>query len=64
MDKQLQALLYEPWKDGACLGYAIKAMENLNYKPEDIQKVVSEMMYLLDFKSLEEADRHYCHSPY
>jgi hypothetical protein len=39
-------------------------MENLNHKPDDIQTVVSEMMYLFDFKTLEEADRHYYHSPY
>lgn len=64
MDKALQDLLFEPWKNGACLGYAIKAMENLNYKPDDIRTVVSEMMYLLDFKTLEEADRHYRHSSY
>lgn len=64
MDKRLQALLYEQWRNGACLGYVIKAMENLNYQPKDIQAVVSEIKYLLEFNTLEEADRHYCHSPY
>ncbi len=64
MDKQLQALLFEPWANGACLGYAIKAMENLNYKPENIQAIVSEMKWLFDIIQLKEAEKHYCNSPY
>jgi len=64
MDKQLQALLYEQWKNGACLGYVIKAMENLDYQPKDIQAVVSEMKWLFEITTLNEADRNYCNSPY
>lgn len=64
MDKEIQASLLEQWKNGACLGYAIQAMEHLNYSPGKIQEVVSEMRYLFDVKPIEHADRHYCNSPY
>lgn len=64
MDENMEALLYEPWKNGACLGYAIKAMEFLDYPPEDIQEVVMEMRYLFDCNTLDEADRHYYNSSY
>lgn len=64
MDEELQTLLFEQWKNGACLGYVIKAMENLDYQPKDIQAVVSEMKCLFDMNTLDEADRHYCNSPY
>jgi hypothetical protein len=64
VDEQLRALLSEPWTNGACLGYVIKAMENLNCKPEDIQAVVIELKWLFDMRPLAEAERHYCNSPY
>jgi len=64
MDKELQALLFEQWSNGACLGYVIKAMENLVYQPKDIQEAVSEMKWLFEITTLDEADRHYCNSPY
>lgn len=64
MDERLRTLLCEPWINGACLGYVIKAMENLDYKPEDIQAVVSEIKWLLDTRTLEQAEKHYCGSPY
>jgi hypothetical protein len=64
MDEQLRALLCEPWANGACLGYVITAMETLDYKPKDIEAVVSELKWLFDFKSIDEADGHYRNSPY
>ena len=64
MDKQLQELLSQEWSNNACRGYVIWAMENCGFEPEDIQRVVTELYEVFDFKSLEEADEHYCDSPY
>ena len=64
MDKQLQALLCQQWSNNACRGYIIWAMENCDFSPDDIQRVVSELHYVFDFKSIDEADEHYRNSPY
>lgn len=64
MDKGLQALLYEQWSNGACRGYVIWAMENCDFSPDDIKRVVSELHYVFDIHSLEEAEQHYQNSPY
>ena len=64
MDKQLEALISQKWSNNACRGYVICAMENCGLSPDDIQRVVSELHYVFDMKSIEEADRHYCDSPY
>ena len=60
----LEPMTNGPWKNGACLGYAIKAMENLNYSKEDIQAFVAEMKWLFDIKAVDEADNHFRNSPY
>lgn len=64
MDNELQALLYEQWSNGACRGYVIWAMENCDFSPDDIKRVVSELHYVFDIHSLEEAEQHYQNSPY
>ncbi len=64
MDKQLETLLDQQWSNNACRGYVIWAMENCDFNPDDIQRVISELHYVFDMKSIEEADRHYCDSPY
>lgn len=64
MDKELQELLYQQWSNGACRGYVIWAMENCGFSPDDIQRVVSELHYVFDMKSIDEADDHYRNSPY
>lgn len=64
MDKELQALLYEQWSNGACRGYVIWAMENCDFSPNDIKRIVSELHYVFDIHSLEEAEQHYQNSPY
>jgi len=64
MDKALQALLFEQWKNGACLRYVIIALENLGYKPQKIQELVCEMRELFDWISTDQADKHYCNGPY
>lgn len=64
MDKELQALLYEQWSNGACRGYVIWAMENCGFSYADIRRVVSELHYIFDMYGLEEAERHYQDSRY
>lgn len=64
MDKELQVLLYQQWSNGACCGYVIWAMENCGFKLDDIQCVISELHYAFDTKAIDEADKHYCNSPY
>lgn len=62
--KAIQDMLFEQWKNGACIGYAIKAMENLEFEQDEIQLVVSEFRELFDFLSIDEADAHYSNSSY
>lgn len=64
MDNKLQALLHQQWSNGACRGYVIWAMENCDFSPDDIKRVVSELHYVFDMHSLEEAEQHYQNSPY
>ena len=40
------------------------AMENCGFSPEDIRRVVRELHYVFDFKSLDEAQHHYENGPY
>ena len=63
-DPVLAAMLSGDWSNGACRGYVIYAMENCGFKPEDIRRVVGELHYVFDFKTLEEAEEHYQNSPY
>lgn len=63
-DTALDMMLAQRWSNGACRGYVIWAMENCGFTPDDIQRVVSELHYVFDMKSLEEAEQHYQNSPY
>mgnify|MGYP003623482772 CR=1 FL=1 len=63
-DAGLAALLYERWTNNACRGYVIKAMETLEFEPEDIRNVMAELRFLFDIMAVEEADQYYCRSPY
>ena len=58
-DPTLAAMLAEPWSNNACRGYVIYAMENCGFSPEDIRRVVGELHYVFDFKTLDEAQHHY-----
>ena len=60
----MEELLSEQWTNAACLGYTIAALENLDYKYEDIWQVVAEMKELFDWVSVAEAREHYCESIY
>lgn len=63
-DLTLDMMLTERWSNNACRGYVIWAMENCGFKPEDIKRVVGELHWVFDVNSIEEADEHYCQSPY
>lgn len=63
-DTTLEEMFTERWSNGACRGYIIWVMENCDFKPEDIKRVVSELHYVFDMKSIAEADEHYRNSPY
>ncbi|MDD3029872.1 MAG: hypothetical protein PHS57_06305 [Alphaproteobacteria bacterium] len=56
--------LFDMWSNGGCLGYAIRALEALDYKPEEIQTIVGMIKRQFDRYTVEEADKHYCKSPY
>lgn len=64
MNKKLQSLLCGQWSSSACRGYVIWSMENCDFSPEDIKRVVSELHYVFDMRSVEEAEQHYQNSPY
>lgn len=63
-DPTLAALLSELWSNGACRGYVIYVMENCGFSTEDIRRVVGELHYVFDIKTLQEAEEHYQNSPY
>lgn len=52
------------WSNHACLGYAIKGLENLNYSPEEIKKIVRSISLTFDMTSVPEAKKIYETSPY
>ena len=56
---ELEALLSQPWSNGACRGYVIMAMKNCGYVGEDIRRMMAELHELFDFVSLDEAEAHY-----
>ncbi len=43
----------------AVKGYVILAMKNLGFKKEDIEKVIDELHYTFDIKTVEEAEKVY-----
>lgn len=49
-----------PWRNDACMGYAIMAMQRAGLKEATIQKVMSEMKWCFDDTTVEEAAQHYC----
>jgi hypothetical protein len=57
-------VLAQPWDNAACLGYVIAALENLDYKYDQIWQVAAEMKELFDWTTIDEAKEHYCESTY
>lgn len=60
----MDEMLTRQWKNSVCLGYVIAALENLNYEPERITEVVSELIELFDWLSFDNADELYADSIY
>ncbi|GLY11909.1 hypothetical protein [Pseudobacillus badius] len=52
------------WVNNACLVYAIKGLENLEYRPEGIQKIIRAIGRTFDMTSVPEAGQKYLKSPY
>ena len=52
------------WSNYACLGYAAKALENLNYPADEIKKIVRAISSTFDMTSVPEAEKIYTKSPY
>ena len=63
-DPALSAMMAEPWSNNACRGYVIYAMENCGFSSEDIRRVVGELHYIFDIKTLQEAKHHYENGSY
>lgn len=48
-----------PWRNDACKGYAIMAMERAGLDVETIRKVSRQMTWCFDDTTVEEAAKHY-----
>lgn len=48
-----------PWRNDACMGYAVMAMERAGLDIKTIRKVMAEMKWCFDDFTVEEAARHY-----
>ena len=63
-DLELEALLSQPWSEGACRGYVIAAMGRCGFKPADIDRMMQELHEVFDSLTLDEAQRLYERSTY
>lgn len=52
------------WSNYACLGYAIKGLEDLNYPADEIKKIVRAISSTFDMTSVLDAEKIYTKSPY
>ena len=60
----MDEILFDQWKNTACLGYVITALENLGYTPEKIIEVFFELNELFDWLSVDNAEKLYFDSLY
>jgi hypothetical protein len=63
MDENQNNVAAEPWTEAACLGYVLAALENLDYKHDDIWPVLAEVKELFDWLSVDEAKAYYNDKP-
>lgn len=47
-----------PWRNDACMGYAIMAMQRAGLSDKQIEKVMDEMVWCFDDTTVEEAAKH------
>lgn len=43
----------------SCRGYVIQALKNLNYDPEEIEKIIDEMHFVFDVATVQVAEEIY-----
>lgn len=48
-----------PWRNDACLGYIVDAMERLNYDKHEIYTVLLSVKACFDDTTVEEAAKHW-----
>lgn len=60
---ELDALRYldGPWRNDACIGYTVMAMERAGLKNDAIKRVIHEMKWCFDDTSVDEAATYYLH---
>lgn len=49
-----------PWRNDACMGYAVMAMQRAGLDAKTIKRVMSEMTWCFDDTTVDEAARYYC----
>lgn len=54
----------EIWSNNACMGYVLYALEHMKKDNKEIEAVLQEIKACFNNYTLDEADNHYCHSPY
>lgn len=47
-----------PWRNDACIGYAIMAMQRAGLSDKQIEKVMDAMVWCFDDTTVEEAAKH------
>lgn len=57
--KECLRYLDGPWRNDACMGYAVMAMERAGLDSDTIKKVMLEMKWVFDDTTVEEAAYHY-----
>lgn len=52
------------FRNEACLGYVIKALENTDHESVEINSIIDEIRFLFDMKTVEEMEEYYKKSKY
>ena len=47
------------WRNDACRGYVIMAMQDCGFSREDIRRVVRQLYEVFDFHTISEAEQKY-----
>lgn len=58
-EKEDLRFLDGPWRNDACMGYALMAMQRAGFDGDATKRVMSEMIWCFDDTTVEEAARHY-----
>jgi len=63
-EDEIYELMREDWNNNSCLGYAIRAAEDLKMDFDTIQKLVRAVKNQFDILTIEQAAKVYWESPY